>query len=212
MNGFSRTTLITLLTPPDVFASDRDPALEAVVPRLMPTTFHIVCLHHMEGNLTVNLRSALGGEWNTFLGRFWAVYRAVCPEIFKSMWQQPLLDYPAAGPYLSSNLYPIRHRWAHPWISCRFTAGIRTNGRVESENRTNKILGGPKTSLVQLFENLNQRTREQVSKEQIAVRNVSTFIFEMMTIKLIVTPCVTGFTPEASRSLGASVCTCPHSL
>lgn len=159
--------------PPDVFASDHDAALEVVVPRLMPTTFHIVCLHHMEGNIKTNLRPTLGGDWDSFLKQFWAAYRAVSPEVFESLWEQLLADFPAAAPYLSSNLYPIRHRWAHPWISCQFTAGIRTNGRVESENRTNKILGGPKTSLVQLFENLNQRTRDQIAKERITMRDVS---------------------------------------
>lgn len=158
--------------PPDVFASDRDPALEAVVPRLMPTTYHIICLHHMEGNLTTNLRPSLGGDWDAFLRRFWEVYRAASPDVFESLWQQLLLDYPSAAPYLSTSLYPIKQRWAHPWISCHFTAGIRTNGRVESENRTNKILGGPKSTLLEVFENLNKRTQEQLQREQVAVRDV----------------------------------------
>ncbi|KAJ7750637.1 hypothetical protein B0H16DRAFT_1263705, partial [Mycena metata] len=42
-----------------------------------------------------------------------------------------------------------------------FTAGARTTGRVESENRVNKTIGGPKKTLLQLFRGLNERTNDQ---------------------------------------------------
>ncbi|KAJ6512376.1 hypothetical protein DFH09DRAFT_941454, partial [Mycena vulgaris] len=40
-----------------------------------------------------------------------------------------------------------------------FTAGA--TGRVESENRVNKMIGGPKKTLLQLFRGLNERTNDQ---------------------------------------------------
>ncbi|KAJ7111208.1 hypothetical protein C8R46DRAFT_867856, partial [Mycena filopes] len=46
-------------------------------------------------------------------------------------------------------------------VSSTFTAGVRTTGRVETENRVNKIIGGPKKTLLQLFRGLNERTNDQ---------------------------------------------------
>ncbi|KAJ7026264.1 hypothetical protein C8F04DRAFT_919706, partial [Mycena alexandri] len=46
-------------------------------------------------------------------------------------------------------------------VSNIFTAGVRTNGRVETENRVNKVFGGPKKTLFQLFNALNTRTEQQ---------------------------------------------------
>ncbi|KAJ7652321.1 hypothetical protein B0H17DRAFT_1163664 [Mycena rosella] len=48
-----------------------------------------------------------------------------------------------------------------------FTAGVRTNGRVETENRGNKVFGGPKKSLLQLFTALNKRTEDQTTHNMI---------------------------------------------
>lgn len=36
-----------------------------------------------------------------------------------------------------------------------FTAGVRTTGHIEGENHVNKLIGGPKKSLGQLFDGLN---------------------------------------------------------
>ncbi|KAJ7713779.1 hypothetical protein B0H14DRAFT_2222238, partial [Mycena olivaceomarginata] len=48
-----------------------------------------------------------------------------------------------------------------------FTAGVWTTGRVESENLVNKIIGGPKKSLLQLFNGLNKRTNNQTKNDLI---------------------------------------------
>ncbi|PBK61694.1 hypothetical protein ARMSODRAFT_864235, partial [Armillaria solidipes] len=53
-----------------------------------------------------------------------------------------------------------------------FTAGVRTTGRVEVENRTSKVIGGPKTSLYQLFVALNERTDGQNVKEMRQARQI----------------------------------------
>ncbi|KAJ7641616.1 hypothetical protein FB45DRAFT_702424, partial [Roridomyces roridus] len=57
-------------------------------------------------------------------------------------------------------------------ISSTFTAGVRTTGRVESENRVNKIIGGPKKTLLQLFDGLNARTDEQTENDLIRQRQL----------------------------------------
>ncbi|KAJ7785371.1 hypothetical protein DFH07DRAFT_726502, partial [Mycena maculata] len=55
-------------------------------------------------------------------------------------------------------------------VSTIFTAGVRTTGRVETENRVNKAIGGPKKSLFQLYCGLNDRTKDQTEHEQIDQR------------------------------------------
>ncbi|KAJ6553225.1 hypothetical protein B0H19DRAFT_899300, partial [Mycena capillaripes] len=52
-------------------------------------------------------------------------------------------------------------------VSNIFTAGVRTTGRAEGENRINKIIGGPKKSFLQLFEALNERSEDQATNELI---------------------------------------------
>lgn len=103
---------------------------------------------------------------------FWEMYRAVSPEIFDQRFNALCQKYSGAADYLRSNLYPCRDRWAWAWVSTVFTAGIRTNGRVEAENRVNKLFGGPKVSGYQLFQRLLGRLDEQTQGEQIGVREV----------------------------------------
>ncbi|KAJ7936968.1 hypothetical protein B0H13DRAFT_1589272 [Mycena leptocephala] len=61
-------------------------------------------------------------------------------------------------------LTPTLSQWAWAWISNVFTAGVRTTGRVEGENRINKAIGGPKKTFLQLFNGLNERTGDQTAK------------------------------------------------
>ncbi|KAJ7906952.1 hypothetical protein B0H13DRAFT_1519685, partial [Mycena leptocephala] len=46
-----------------------------------------------------------------------------------------------------------------------FTAGIRTNGRVEVENRITKHISGPGKNLFQVFTALNEQTKDQHKAE-----------------------------------------------
>ncbi|KAJ7440880.1 hypothetical protein FB451DRAFT_1442806, partial [Mycena latifolia] len=82
---------------------------------------------------------------------------AVSPTEFDRLWQELCASYPSAASYLNSELYPCRSHWAWAWISNIFTAGVRTTGRVEGENRINKMIGGPKKTILQLFNGLNER-------------------------------------------------------
>ncbi|KAF8813319.1 hypothetical protein BYT27DRAFT_7081362, partial [Phlegmacium glaucopus] len=75
--------------------------------------------------------------------------------------------YPSGRDYLEKELYPCRERWAWPWVSSKFTAGVRTNGRVEVENRMNKELGNAKATCKQLFDGLNLRTNGQSMSDMV---------------------------------------------
>lgn len=158
---------------PEVFASDRHASLIKSVSDTLPLTRHIFCLQHLGGNIGDHARRVLGSDFNNFTQDFWATYRAISPDEFERLWRHLTARYPAIQAYLDEEIYPCREQWAWAWMSSVFTAGIRTNGRVESENRVTKSLGGPKTSLFTLFNALNERSEGQTIQELERVRNVS---------------------------------------
>ena len=158
--------------PPEVVASDRHASLIHAVEVVMPLSRHIFCLHHLSGNVSANVRNSLGSEFANFSRDFWAAYRAVSPDEFERSYEHLVTRFPAARQYLDEELYPSREQWAWAWVSSIFTAGIRTNGRCEVENRINKTIGGPKKTLFQLFNGLNDRTDGQSAQEMVRVRDV----------------------------------------
>ena len=112
-------------------------------------------------------------------------YHAVSPDEFDRLWQSLLQAYPATTQYLSKELYLSRKKWAWAWISTTFTAGVRTNGCIESENRVNKTLGGPKQTLLGLFNNLNERTDGKTAKEMTQVWMVSYYDTHLLCARTV---------------------------
>ena len=157
-NWVFRCHLESAGTHPECLFSDRHPSLIEAREITMPLTSHFYCLHHLDGNIATNLRPGLGSEWDNFTHDFWAAYHAPSPDEFDKLWHALPAHYPTANHEYLDGLYRCRDRWAWAWISTIFTAGIRTNGRVEAENRVNKAIGGPKKTLFQLFNALNDRT------------------------------------------------------
>jgi hypothetical protein len=157
--------------PPEVLLSDRHGSLISAASQTIPLSRHLYCLHHLTGNITQNLRIVIGSQWEDFMRDFWIVYRAVSPTEFDRLWTNIMAKFPRAHNYLGE-IYDCRERWAWAWVSHIFTAGIRTNGRVEVENRINKVFGGPKKTLLQLFNSLNERTDGQTVQEMVRVREV----------------------------------------
>ncbi|KAJ7763796.1 hypothetical protein B0H16DRAFT_1265667, partial [Mycena metata] len=153
--------------------SDRGAPVISGASHTMPLTFHLFCLHHLDGNVTTNLCPVLGAEWDDFLRFFWVVYRAVSPAEFDRLWGTLCTRYPGAASYLNAKLYPCRSHWAWAWVTHIFTAGVRTTGRVEGESRINKIIGGPQKTNFQLFNGLNSRSEDQTTNDQINVRQSS---------------------------------------
>ncbi|KAF5336805.1 hypothetical protein D9758_015857 [Tetrapyrgos nigripes] len=93
------------ITPPKVFVSEQHQSVIASVRDLLPFTFHVYCLHHLEGNVDTNLRLLLGALWQDFNRDFWQAYRAVSPDQFEALWQHLVNQYPAAQEYLQGDLY-----------------------------------------------------------------------------------------------------------
>ena len=56
---------------PEVFASDQSQTLISSIEASLLLTDHMYCLHHLDGNVTINLRASLGTEWSNFQHDFW---------------------------------------------------------------------------------------------------------------------------------------------
>jgi len=165
--------------PPDGLVSDRHRSIIASARRILPLTPHFFCIHHLDSNVETNVRRSLGSHWSEFTQMFWQTYRAVSPEEFDRLWLILVTQFPSAQQYLQDELYPCRSQWAWAYTSFQFTCGVRTNGRVEGENRVNKLIGGPKKSAMQLFNGLNERTTGQGVQDMIRVRDVCFFFFSV---------------------------------
>jgi hypothetical protein len=146
--------------PSHVFFSDGDIAVRSAVSE--HDVWHGQCLKHINENLKKNLVPMLGPLMQPFLNAFWLVYYAVSPTTF------------ASREYLEYNLGLMKTQWAWCYVATHFTCGVRTTGRVKSENAVNKLLGGVKTSLYELVVNLLKRDKEQAKQEQLAIRKVGT--------------------------------------
>jgi hypothetical protein len=159
-------------TPPECLMTDRHRTLISVAKEVLPLTRHLFCIHHLEGNIESNVRRSLGSDWVKFTQAFWQVYRAVSPQEFDHLWDNLVICFPSAREYLDLELYPCRFQWAWAFTSFQFTCGVRTSGRVEVENRVNKIIGGAKKGAKQLFDGLNERTDGQSLDDMIRARDV----------------------------------------
>ena len=157
---------------PAVLVSDRDKALIAAARAEWPTTHHIYCFHHLSTNLQQNLAARIVVQYNFFVREFYLVYNSVSPEMFNNRWEELVEAFPQVRDYLQKELYPCRAQWARAWIQQYFTAGVRTNGRVERENRFNKRVLGPTSCMTEVFQRMNQRTEEQSKKDKVEIRQV----------------------------------------
>lgn len=167
--------LKSVINPPEALMSDRHGSIIASACNDLPLMWHFYCLHHLDRNITSKLRPILGPHWDDFQKAFWITYWAVSPEEFDRLWNAMITEYPAAAKYLNKELYECHNKWAWAWVSHAFTAGVHTNGRVESENCINKALGGAKKTLLQVFNSLNDQTEGQTVKEMTAACMVSDF-------------------------------------
>jgi hypothetical protein len=153
-----------------IYVSDFDLALDHVVGTF--SIYHVLCLHHLSGNLAKNLAPILGVLFQLFLTQFWQTYYSVSLAAFDVRWAALLTDFPHSRDYLEKVMEPTKECWAWHWTATRFTCGVRTSGCVESENRVNKMFGNTKCSLFSLVKNLIKCSDEQVEQEQLAARQV----------------------------------------
>ncbi|KAF8319136.1 hypothetical protein DL93DRAFT_2054055 [Clavulina sp. PMI_390] len=168
-HGWALGHLFNIL-PPLAFRpyfSDHDLALEKALTQ--HDVWHGLCIHHISGNILLQLRRILLGRFDQFFADFWRVYYALSPAAFEHAWSQLVENYPEACSYLEEQLYPTRDRWRWASVMSRFTAGVRTTGRVEGENRVNRDFGDSSTPIHVLFERLLERINTQ--DEQAKLRN-----------------------------------------
>ena len=165
--------------PERVFFSDTDLGLDAALSRRphSEVAFHGRCLNHLDGNMVKKLAPILGAVLQSFREAFWSVYYAISPEALEIAWHDLLTRYPTAWEYLDQELWPDRERWAWTYVATRYTCGARTSGRVEGENRINKLLGDSKTTAYELVTRLIEWSNAQTDLEALQVREVrgSTF-------------------------------------
>ena len=135
--------------------------------------FHGRCLNHLDGNVVKNLAPVLGPAFQSFREAFWSVYYSISPAALEIAWQGLVTKYPTAREYLENELWPDRRRWAWTYIGIQFTCGVRTSGRVEGENRVNKLIGDSKTTAFELVTKLIERSDAQNDLEALRVRQVS---------------------------------------
>ncbi|KAG6825545.1 hypothetical protein H0H92_003318 [Tricholoma furcatifolium] len=123
------------------------------------------------GNIVKQAQVILGGAFGEFMQAFWATYHAVSPEDFDCQWNELISTYSGIKEYLEREIYPFRKQWAWAWISTMFTAGVRTTGRVESENWVSKGLLSAKSSAMQVFDFANERISQQKTDETQRMRD-----------------------------------------
>lgn len=176
-----RNHVSTAGAPPDCLMSDRNRALIAAAAAEMPLTEHFFCIHHLDGNITTHVQCGLASanDFQAFKNAFWGVYRSVSPDVFEIKWHELTTRFPSAKNYLDSEIYPSREQWAWPWVSNKFTCGVRMNGRVEGENRVNKSIGGPTCQLKLVFDGLNKRTEGQNIQTLTRTRDVSSLLSDI---------------------------------
>lgn len=160
-----------------VFFSDADKGLDLAVSRRSEAeiSFHGRCLNHLDGNIVKKLAPILGPLFQSFREAFWGAYYAISPAALENVWADLVAKYPGAAPYLQQEIWPDRERWAWAHVVTRFTCGVRTSGRVEGENRINKLLGDTKTTVYALCTNLIRRAEVQSDAEALRIREVRAF-------------------------------------
>lgn len=161
-----------------VIFSDHDPALEAAL-KDWPDVIHKLCLHHILENLKKNLRGLLGHQYAKFSAAFWAMQLAISPDAFTTAWDDLVTNFPATEDYLNGHLWDTRTKWGRPWVATRFTCGVRTTGRVESENKENRKGNNTKTSVYDLVVSLLDRIKAQSEQAALAAREVSCLSAEL---------------------------------
>ena len=125
--------LLTSLKPriDRVYVSDFDLALDHVVATF--GIYHILCLHHLSGNIAKNLAPALGVLFQPFLTRFWQTYYSVSPAAFEvemdspscRLSPQPRLSREGAGTNEGTLGMGLDGDSIHVWRSYLWTCGER---------------------------------------------------------------------------------------
>jgi len=151
---------------PTVILTDSDPAVDAAVMKVFPTTYPIHCAFHITQNLHKNLRKPLGDNYEKFLQDFYRCRNSLVQEKFHQYFMKLVEDYPESKCYLEG-LYKSKEYWAHSFTNFKFTGGMIATSRVESVNACiKKLIFNSGISLCELMSEIHRLLDEQDKKNQ----------------------------------------------
>ncbi|CAG8752902.1 20050_t:CDS:2, partial [Dentiscutata erythropus] len=97
----------SLIKGTDVFPSV---IIDAAITNIMPNTYHIHCIYHIEQNLLKNLKSKLESEYNDFIKAWYKIRNTISQTEFDYLWDSLLEQYPALASYLNRSLGSQKYR------------------------------------------------------------------------------------------------------
>jgi hypothetical protein len=130
---------------------------------------HLCCLHHLvETLLRILPRSSVPDIKHSV------------PSFGQHITRFPLLRARNPGTHSLTNiLFRVRTfngSCGQCYVITKFTAGVRTSGRIKVENRVNKAFGDTKTPISIVIGRLLERTNEKTEMEKLHDRQVMSYV------------------------------------
>ena len=157
--------------------SDGCQKIKNAVNDVYPLSKHHLCVWHVKQNVKRHFKVALRDSWETFSEMFDRILK--CSDshsraTFNHEWGQlralvsdrvseNLLDYlggPDSEETAKFNLYAYREAWAYRYTHADFAYGTNTTGRAESMFNLIKDRVKPGSSLLDMYNSLNDFARE----------------------------------------------------
>jgi hypothetical protein len=99
---------------PVVIITDSDPAVDAVIHQVLPSTYPIHCAFHISQNLDKNLKKLLDNDYQSFICAFYSCHNCIVQDVFQQQFDKLIEDYPKVKNYLEY-LHKTKEYWAH-WL------------------------------------------------------------------------------------------------
>lgn len=133
---------------PKVLLTDNDSAMGSAFSITFGNyeTKHRLCQWHLIKNITTNLMSKLGSNWQSFLSNFYSCLYKTKEENFNLAWTSLKAKFPDAVSYLKT-LEKHKEKWAICFNQNVFMAEMSTTQRAESMNNLMKGYVNATTSM-----------------------------------------------------------------
>src|SRR2546421_2577954 len=149
------------MTEPLVFVTDADPAMDAAIAQMYETTHSVHCIYHINENLSKNVKSKLGDQYENFIQSLFSCHNSLYEELFYERWSKLIEKYPSTKDYLMRALYSSRQAWVRTFTSKIFTAGVQTTSHVEGYNNIIKCELASNSTLCNLTSTLDARLESE---------------------------------------------------
>lgn len=158
--------------PPNVIATDADPAASLAVGAVFPEAFHMWCLWHILQNLMKVLKGKLKGVLPKFLTDFLMVQRTVGKATFLKRFDLLLRKYPDAASYMKGQLGGANvERWGSAFLQT-FTCNTRSTSRGEGSNKDYKVGNKRNVNLLEVYGNIKEvQERKKKRRVQYSIVN-----------------------------------------